>query len=667
MTRPLSEQICDLSSGEALARLQEKNRVLVEERLSKVDVEAQFSEEIAKREETAGFWQEFVEEPLDEAGQEFIEAFGGDEKSVAEAKANLESLIHSFFDPESLLANLSAGILPPDVVSLDRFFGDAAFPASIIERVPNLGGAKNAFAPEPCQRGVVQSTLSTVGRVAAGAVGNAARAVKTIETSIGFLKEKFEELGPALMDMPVQNLLAVVGSQDIVIDQIISVTREIIETVDGMDADDYPADHIALVRREQSRLRQADNQLAALEARLFAGADFSQPLWDSARDNVRDASKALCGFDVDQLIGGLTLKPFKLIGLVTYLETLCAILRRTQKQRERVQGFLADFEDQFIETARFDNLFVPIIDQIRCRVRKILEDMDATVAKNQFIRYLIKEKQWCLELLAIKAAMDFSNKIDLPDAVNKFTGTKAIMDAAEAVVDFTRDLNQQANEQSVNQLLLICESFTRNVRTKATRNVPFVAIVAEGEQLIKQAELCRVEGSFFGGLLNGLGGEIATYAGAAITAIQVIMEFAEERNLSSFTEAIAEGNLTEAFGIDALTATIEGQLTQLVACIVALSREGGGNPIAEAELLIVNEVFQDDARSLGLLDRLLHDYADAHVEEQLEVQAAKLKENEARIQRAAAALGETVDSTTAQFIPAKQAKEQKLKAAASGS
>lgn len=666
MVEPLSQRFCELSSGEALARIQEKNRALVEERLSKIDTESQFAEERSKREESGGFWQEFVEEPLEEVGREFIEAFGGDEKSVGEAKANLESLIHSLFDPEALLAGITSGIMPPEVVSLDRYFGDAAFPASIVERVTNLGGLKDPNAPEPCQRGVVQATVATAAKVVAGAVGNAARALKTVQTSIGFITEGIESAGAALMDLSVQDLLAVVGSQSFVIDQIISVTREINDIVDGMDEEDYPADHITIIRREQSRLQQADLQLQALEARLLAGARFSQPLWDSARENVDEARKKLCTFDLDVLVGGLTLKPLRLIGLVTYLETLCSILRRQQRQRERVQGFLLDFDRQFNESARFDNLFVPVIDQIRCRLRKIIEDMDSTIAKNRFLRYLIKEKQWCLELLVIKSVMDFAKKLDLPENINKFTGTKAIVDAAEAVNDFVADQLRDARKVSANQLLLICDSYVESVRRKAVRNVPSEAVVAEGEQLIKQAQLTKDEGNVFGGLLNGFSGSVAAHAATAVAAIGAIMEFAEERNLTGFVEAIREGNVTEAFGIDALTTSLEGQLTQLVACTVAIARESGGNPVAEAELLLVNEVFRDEARSLGLLDELLHNYAENHIEDQVEAEAAKLKENEARIQRAAEALGESVDGAQAQFIPPKEAKMKKLQEAASG-
>lgn len=660
---PLSEQLCNLSTSEALQRLAEKNRALVEERLSTIDVESQIAEEISKREETGGFWQSFVEEPLEEAGQEFIDTFGGDRKSVGEAKAVLESLIHSLFDPQAILANLTSAVLPPDVVSLDRYISDAAFPASLVERVPNLGGRKDPLAAEPCHRSVVQATITTAARVAVGAISNASRALKAVQTSLGFVRSSVEDLGPALMRIPVQNLLTILGSQDFIISQMISVTEEIISIVDGMDEEDYPADHINIIRREQSRLRGADSKLAAVEARLLAGASFHQPLWDSARKDIKDSADVFCGLDLDDLIGGLNLKPFKLIGLVNYLETLCAVLKRQQEQREALEAAINDFEDQFLEATVFDNLFFPIVDQIRCRLRKILEDMDATIAKNQFVRYLIKEKEWCLELMVIAQAMKFSNKLSLPDNIRKFTGTDAIEDATRDVVDFTRDLREDLQAQNVRQLILICESFTRSVRIKAVRNIPYQAIIAEGQELIRRATACRKEGSFFGGLLDGFSGTVAKTAGAAITSLALLLEFSKERNLSSFIDAIEGGRLTEAFGIDALTTTLEGQLTQLVACIVATSRQNsGGNPVAEAELLAVNAVFQDEARDLGLLDRLMHNYAESHIEDQLEGEAVVLKGTAERIKRAGDALDEPVSSTGTHFIPPKKATAQKKSA-----
>lgn len=650
-----------------LDRVQRKTKAAVEERLSAIEAEAKFAEEAVKREEAAGFWNEFVAEPLAEAGAEFLETFAGDPESVSEAKANLESLIHSFFDPATVLADLTSGVVPKDTISLDRFFGDVQFPASLIERTENYAGRKSTNSSRECQRGVIQATMATAGQVAAGAIGNAARALKSVQTSLAFVMDNLDDVGAALMQMPVQDLLAIVGSQDLVLSQIKSTVKSINDIIRDMDEEDYSFDHILTIRQEQSRLEGAKTKLSALEARLFAGASFNQALWDGAQADIKTSADVLCGIGIDELLFGLTLKPFKLLALVNYLETLCKILNRQQAQRDRLEGFLSEFQAQFEATAQFENLFLPIINQIQCRLTRIIEDMDSTVAKNQFFRFLLKEKQWCLELLAIYHAMKLSSKLNLPNNINKFTGTQAIQDAADAVVGFLRDAEFNIEQANAAGVIESCSVFSALVRRKMVRNIPSAPVVVEGEELIAEIELVQGQGGIFGGLLNVFDSSVATGAAAAITAVAGLLEFAEERNLTSFTEAIAEGNVTEAFGLDALTTSLEGQISSLAACIIDYTRGTGGNPLVEAEMLAVGEVFRDEARSLGLLDSLLHDYAGLHISARLGDETVDLKKLGDRIRRAGSALGVEVDLEDATFIDVREARKAKLRASAEGS
>lgn len=650
-----------MSTEELLRTAQRKNRALTEERLAAAEAEAKMAEREAKRQETGGFWDLFVGASLEEVGADFLSTFGGDEASVSTALANYEALVHGMFDPEALLAGYSAGVVPGDVVSLDRQFGDAAAPASLIERTIDPS-RKDQYGVRACQRGLIQATAAAGARVVAGAVGNAVRAVKTVQTSLGFLREAVPDLAAGMMNLPTQSLLAILGSQDLILRRIVDVTRKINAVVADMGETDYPADHVELVRRQQLRLQDADDKLAALEARLLAGAAFNQPLWDGAKRDIDEAAQALCTFDLKILIGGITFKPFVLVGLVLYLETLLRVLRRQQAARALLSGFLGGFETAFLEELRFDNLFLPVIDLVRCRLKRIVEDMDATIGVNRFLHYLLKEKQWCLELKALSAMMRLSDKLRLPENLNVFLGTKALDDAAQAVFDFLGSQQRKLADASVDEVLRLGFAFVSVCRRKATTNLPSAAVVSLGLDLIRTAEACIGTAGPYGGVLNAFSGSAVVYAASAILVVGQVMEFAEERKLTGFTAALQQGDLCSAFGLDGLTASLEGQLTALVAKTIEITRSTGGNPVAEAELAVVQALFQDEARNLGLVDSLLNDNGSAHIEERLEVDAPRYKESEARLQRAAAALEVQADPAEATFVPASTAKAKKLSA-----
>lgn len=660
MVQAINDNYNKLTTEQLLNEAQRKNKALTEERLSAIETESKLAEREAKRQETGGFWDFHVGESLEEAGNDFLMTFGGDEKSVSEAMGNYESLVHGLFDPQSLLSGFSSGLLPPDVVSLDRQFGDAASPASIVERVadPNQ---KDPYGSRACQRGIIQATAAAAAQTVAGAIGNAARALKTVQTSIGFLKSSIPDLGAAFMNQPVQSLLAIIGSQDLILKKMISVTKQIINVVDDMSEKDYPADHAEFIRRQQLLLIAADQKLSALEARLFAGASFNQSLWDGAKKNIDDAAKALCTFDLDVLIGGLTFKPFILLGLVIYLETLNRILKRQQAIRNRLSLFLLDFDKQFLDNLHFDNLFLPVINLIRCRLKRIIEDMDATIEKNRFVFYLLKEKQWCLELKALSALMKLSNKLKLPTNINRFLGTEALIDAANKVFDFVGSQEKKLADASVVDVIAICDVFTHQCRRKMVVNLPSAGLVSLGHQLILACQNSIGNSGAYGGVLNVFSGSVATYAAEAVLVLGQILEFAEERKLSGFVTSVNEGDLSTAFGLDSLTTSLEGQLVSLVSKTTAIARANGGNPVAEFELSVVTQTFQDETRNLGLVDQLTNDNASSHIEAQLEVEAPKYKSNEAHIQRAAKSLDVSVTPADSQFIDPKTAKLNKLK------
>jgi hypothetical protein len=109
-----------------------------------------------------------------------------------------------------------------------------------------------------------------------------------------------------------------------------------------------------------------------------------------------------------------------------------------------------------------------------------------------------------------------------------------------------------------------------------------------------------------------------------------------------------------------LTTSVEGKASSLIAHSVALFESGGGNRTAEADLLIVNRTFQNDARSLGLLDQLKNGYSSRHIEDRVISEGTTLRQNDARIRRASSEAGQTLGPKEPQFIPVRKARENYL-------
>lgn len=636
MSLPLSQEQSSASPEDLIKAIQEKTKEYVEQRSKEVKVEIDIVEKAAKSEETGGFWDEFIADPLAELGAEYEAAFG-DLKSVSEAKANFESLVHSVMDPAATLANSVSGILDPSLIDVNRIISDPTQAASVIERVPNLGGGKSALSGQMCQQSLIQSVATTAASVLTTAISNVARAVKTVHSSVSFLQSSTEDLGPALMNIAVQNFSSLLINQDVLLDQIAGVISDIVGTLDGMDEDDYLTDHVTLIRTQQLQVQSAEQDLIATRAQLLHGGDLNKTRWVAARSKLREASDELCGLKL-----GISGKPLVLYGYATYLDYLIDVLERQVSLTGGISDNIRNFRSNFIASTTFDSLFTPIVDQIACRVRKVIEDMDATLAKNQFIRYLVKEKQWCLELMAIAAVMKFADKMNIDSALSKFSGTDALEDAADAVGDALGDAASKTDDSAVINLIPSLRLYSSRIKRKASTNISSSALIEQGEILLANIEAAKNNNSSLLGITGEFTTKVVLFGGAAITAVSTLMDFAADRNVSSFVDALSNGDIVKALQLDALTGSVEGQLANLTAQLTPAVEAAD---ISLNDLEIVSQEYQEQLRSVNLADSLQHGFADAHLKDLKENELTRLKAVDEAVQRLAEDLGAGADTS----------------------
>lgn len=640
---PLSQDYSTMSQADIIKAIQEKTEELITARTAEINTEAEFVEKIAQDTETGGFWQEFVADPLAEVASEFTDAFG-DAKSISEAKANFESLVHSLFDPSGILAQTSAGILDPTALDANRIISAPEQTASLIERVPNLGGAKSPLAAEACQRGVIQSVATAAASVVSGAISNVARAVKTVHSALGYLKSTIPDIGAALANVAVQNLDSLLVDQDALLDLIAGVTEDINELVASMDEDDYLTDHVRLIRTEQLRLKAANADLEATKAQLLQGGPLDDSRWGAAKDKISQSAKTLCGFDI--LIRN-PVKQIKLYGHVVYLDYLVDLLERQSAITDGISDNISRFRTNFVTATTFDSLFAPVIDQIQCRVRKITEDMDATLGRNQFIKYVLKEKQWCLELLAIEAFMKFADKMDIEANLRNFTGQEAIDDAMESIENVLFDAELATTAHDTARVIEIARSYSIAVKRKASRNLPAAPIINQGLILIAQTKIAKDNNLGILSLTGEFTTKVITTAGLAVGAVSTLLNYSADRNITAFLSAISQGDIIQALQLDSLTASLESQLSSLTAQLTA-SLDAAA--VSFSDLLTMTTEYQEEVRSITLVDNLQTGFAEDHLQDLTVNEKQKYEDLSIVVARVARDLGQTASAVASPTI-----------------
>jgi hypothetical protein len=646
-----SQRHADASLLSLLADLQDVNKAHAENRLARIDVEAQYAEEQVKRENSAGTWYDGTQEMLDDSSAEFKIAFGENPTTVAEGKSILESLVHSLYDPESVLsATREAG----DVFSLDRLAGAPLFPSGVSEKLPDTWLKKTPYGATSCQTSLIAATVATAAEVAAGAVSNGARALRAVQTSLVAAMSSTDGVGAALAAVAVRKLLGALGSQDALIAELRSVAEQIATLVDSMTDADYLFNHALFVRQQQLKLSRAESILASVEGDLLASGVFDAVGWEAARVIIKEVSETLRKLGLSDILSGFTSKAIKLLLLATYAELILLGLRRLRAIQDVLTASLSSFQSK-LAVVKFDNLFAPVVRLVRCRLRKVIEDMDAVILRNRLLLYLIKEKQWSVETAAIAAFMQMTKRIRLPDKLGLFSG---VLDLQAGFASLVNHLAPAPKDLSY--LIEVGDLMVGLAKQKSAVNTPADAVVSAARSVVAACDsyigvVSRRKSSSAAYL-----GLVVTLAPTAVSLVRRILDFARDRQCTSFTTAIESGIIDEAFEADSLTTSVEGKASSLIAHSVALFESGGGNRTAEADLLIVNRTFQNDARSLGLLDQLKNGYSSRHIEDRVISEGTTLRQNDARIRRASSEAGQTLGPKEPQFIPVRKARENYL-------
>lgn len=623
----------DVSSG--LPSLRAAHDRYVEERLLRVDVETRDAERLSAERRTGGFWDELVAEPLAEIGQVFEDAFDPAPEDTAAQKGELTAMLHGMFAADPVLSGLTANLDYPDVRAADRLL---AAPSSTPFPVERFGGplTKSDSSPETCARSIVTASIGAVAKTGIAAAGNVVRAVQAVGMTVGFVKRTVADLGPALMNLPAQDLLGVVAGQGALCAQAEKIARLLLKLLRSTDGAFLTVSAGADLYEVKALLQSADAALAREEALLFVGAPFDRGLWDSARRDVAAAADLLCDPTVKLDVDFFALAPPVLAEtLIAALDATLRLLARQQALRLELELALAGFEIGFAQATRFDSLFGPAVELVRCRIGLICEEIAASGSES-FFRTLARQKRWCLELRAVEAFMRFSAKLDLPDKLEKFTGTAALRKAADAVLEFVDEQRRKLADRDISRALALGFAFVTHARRSVQLRTYLPQAVALGDAFVVEIGKCATSGAPFVAALAAFGATVVEAAPEAVKAVDRILRFSEERGLTGFVSSAKAGRVEDAFKIDGLTASTEGALAAASARTAASVPVD--KPVAAAKAARLAAAHADQARAVGLYDALWNDAYSRHVDVRLNVDRTGYEAERRRIAEIAAEL-----------------------------
>ena len=516
---------------------------------------------------------------------------------------------------------------PADVATTGLQFGSVLTslfggPAVVPELDPNTGARlsdkiNSAFGSE---FGSCDARVSAIGTVQ-GIIGIQAKKLKTAfsaaQATFGGLLGGNPEVGPAVFITGLKNYLVRSTAQNLLLEQIRDEINNINEEIEELTDSDYSINHKTVLSASIVELSTADNILRAQLDNVLQKFPLNMTGYDNAKARIETVQEALCGIDLDDIFGGF-LSPgvLKLTARLIYLEELLELLRISDEASQRILLNLGSFDTAYEDITFFDDLFVPVLQLIRCRLAVVMADMQSSIDKNKLANFVLKEKAWCLELTILSSLMDAAKVFDIPRNEGPF--------AVEGIEDIMNSLFQDV--QTANQIIAIdsirdvADVYIQNVRYKLSFNVPVVPIQARGNLVNRLIEQRISENESFGLLVNS---KVLSVEGTIFTAIGILGSFLTAvGNLDVFTgaaEQIADGDLKGLLNGSILNSTLAEQFEGIINDIGS-SLEEAGCSLLEAgdKSLQAYDIFEDTTRAEALFNDSLAGFPETVLRESVQ-------------------------------------------------
>jgi hypothetical protein len=514
--------------------LQEIVQIVNEDQV-KAEANLNIASATQRRSEAGSFWEQFLADPQAALGNAIDKAFPGDSQASSIAKDTLKGMLSGQFDPESSLAayansNAPTGYSGPAVVA----DASGGFPTAG-KGLSRFGKQQNG--PTQCSRSVTVATVTGLAQLATGAISGELGAVAAAHQTVAGISSLYTDVMSYLMTLPAEAISTLLTDKVTLLNNIEKKVDSLLEVALTLNDGDYAFDHRSVIVRALAELKTADDDMADVSRVLMAGGNFQPTVWERAEANIRNAGEILMDTELDEFPG---MKQLRIVMGLTGLNTHVQVLLCRQSLIERIYANLASFPTNFEISAKFDKLYGPAIDQIRCLLKAIIGEMEALLQRGLASAFYVKERQWYLELQALLAFM--SGVDGLSTVVSPGASATLLSD------EMTQSEDELNSPNDFTALVGLIDTFAQELRSiifKPADNADRLESLAFAikAEITKQRDNVEEIEKMIAGFKGSFGDQITE----ALAVAGSLITFLQSKDLHKMVQDLEWGDITNFF------------------------------------------------------------------------------------------------------------------------
>jgi len=415
--------------------------------------------------------------------------------------------------------------------------------------------------------------------------------------------------------------------------QMIRVIRELNKEIPNLNENDYVTDHVAIITTALSLVQSADSRLAGTIEQLRTtggspGGDIAV-----AKADMKAAAELLRSTSFKDIIDILPTRRFlKIAGLLYELEQLIAVFNKLAVDNRSRTDYFAEFESTVIaESSGAGFLYIPTLSAVRCRLLRMIDDMQITLPQKKLVKYLLKEKQWYVELVIAQELLRSTSYLD-----RLFTNMKKLNFRVDVSPEMV--MTSYSGTTSLEEINIFLTRYVNLVKRKMTFNLPPAVVVGTGDAAI--AKLCQYMDErpnfhgamfaevFFGDLPPGFErlasgllsnplakavSKLEEEAGPGIVLAQQFITLTSDRGFDTAIDSLLRGDVRGFLALDSLTATLYNQLQEYAAVATTCLQESGDlDQVIQAKTAY--DVAREEVRAAELFDNIFYQSEGDYVE-----------------------------------------------------
>jgi len=594
--------VCNLEDPEVLKLFDSLGKLVVgvfTETKQILKLELELSRMDLEKQQGQGFWKDLTSDEQDSLNQSLKNNTIFNPSEVATADVQFGSIFSTLFGGPAVVSKMETNISNKFSDKINGTF-DSSY-ASCDNAVSAIG--------------IVQGIVGIQGR-------KLHALYKSATATFGMLLEADPTLGPAVFIQALKNYLIKSTVQNLLLEQIQDEIKQINEEIAKLTDDDYIVNHKTVLSDSINELRLADNILRAQLDNVLRKFPINMKGYAAAQQHIDNVRDVLCGIDLKDIFGGyLSVGVLKVSARLIYLQELLRLLDVSDQETQRILLNLGSFETAYENVTFFDDLFVPVLQMLRCRLSVVMSDMKATIDKNKLASFIVKEKEWCLELAILSSIMNAAKVFDIDTSKGPLS--------VDGLIDPLNDLFLTVKNQNFNvtipSILGAADAYIRNVQYKLSFNAPVRPVQTRGELVIKLATQRIIENKAFGVMSNQ---QTLLVQGSILSGLTILSKYMQSlKNIDSLGTAIVqleEGNLGGLLKGDFLSDTLSSVFGKVLGELeTSLINAGCSLQTVGTKTLQGYQVFEDTTRADALFNESLAGFPETRLREVITAELPK--------------------------------------------